>query len=393
MAADSAEPVRSSTEVDFRQWSFGATAGVFTLSGLVGALFGPLLVPFSHHFHVSLSTAGESLSAYFLGAVLGVVPGWQGLRKSTGRRVLTSALATLALGLILSSLAKSWWWFLAGITLVGLAFGVLDISLNSLLSRSKPEGRTHRLSVGNAGYGLGSVMAPVILILVNPHNFGGVFVGLAVVSMAFAIGLRGLHAPAQGADPLQSLAKAHPARRRMMWTFTMGFAIYVSLETSASGWMAAQVEGWHFSTAVGSWITAGFWAGMTISRAAGTWLHRRFGATRLLLGCLVAALVDVGLSSIRPVGLASYPVLGLFLGSVFPMGIIWYTELVPHDADGIGSLMLATMIGGTLGPALVSAGVGHSSVQVVPVFLGLYGVVALFVFASARRFTRPTQST
>ena len=383
------EPVRSSTEVDFRRWSFGATAGVFTLSGLVGALFGPLLVPFSHHFHVSLSSAGESLSVYFFGAVLGVVPGWQGLRKSSGRRVLTSALITLALGLLLSSFATSWWWFLAGVGLIGLAFGVLDISLNSLLSRSAPVGRTKRLSIGNAGYGLGSVLAPLILILVHPNNFGGVFVGLGIVALTFAVGLRGLHAPAQGDDPLQVEAKSRVDRRRIMWTFTFAFAVYVCLETSASGWMAAQVEGWHYSTTVGSWVTAGFWTGMSISRASGTWLHRRLGTAPLLLGCLVGALGDIGLSAVRPLALVTYPILGIFLGSVFPMGIIWYTELSPHDADGIGSLMLATMVGGTLGPALVSASVSRISVQVVPALLALYGVTALALFWSARRFREP----
>jgi fucose permease len=358
----------------------------------VGALFGPLLVPFSHHFHVSLSSAGESLSVYFFGAVLGVVPGWQGLRKSTGRRVLTSALITLALGLLLSSFATSWWWFLAGVGLIGLAFGVLDISLNSLLSRSAPVGRTKRLSIGNAGYGLGSVLAPVILILVHPSNFGGVFIGLGVVALTFAVGLRGLHAPAQGDDPLQAEAKNRVDRRLIMWTFAFAFAVYVCLETSASGWMAAQVEGWHYSTTVGSWVTAGFWTGMTISRASGTWLHRRFGTAPLLLGCLVGALGDIGLSAVRPLALVTYPILGIFLGSVFPMGIIWYTELNPHDADGIGSLMLATMVGGTLGPALVSASVSRISVQVVPALLALYGVAALALFWSALRFRGPVHA-
>ncbi len=337
--------------------------------------------------------AGESLSAYFFGAVIGIIPGWQGLRKSTGQRVLVGALLTLGVGLSLSSLATTWWWFLAGIGLVGLAFGVLDISLNSLLSRSKPEGRTQRLSVGNAGYGLGSVMAPVILILAHPTNFRIVFVALGLVAVFLATGLRGLHAPAQGSDPLQALAKADPQRRRVMWTFVFGFAIYVSLEASASGWMAAHVEGWHFSTSVGSWITAGFWAGMTVSRSAGSWLHHQFGTSRLLLGCLGFALLDLGVSSIRPLALVAYPVLGLLLGSVFPMGIIWYTELSPHDSDGIASLMFATMVGGTLGPALVSVTVAHSGVRIVPAILGLYGLGAIAVFASARRFSRPASAS
>lgn len=377
----------------FRGVSFGAFTGVFILTGLVGAFFGPLLVPFAHHFHISDARAGQALSAFFIGGLIGVTPGWQGLRRTSGRVVVSCALATLSLGLIVAASSTSWTVFMVGVTLFGVAFGTLDLSLNSLLSRTNPEVRTSQLSLGNAGYGLGSVLGPVLVIIVRPAHFAALFLGSAVISLILASLLRGLHAPAQAVEPLQIAIRREPRRRIILLTFATGFGFYVSLETSASGWMSTQLQGWHYSPSLGSWVTASFWIMMTVGRASGTWLHRRFGPTHLVLGCLVGAIVVTLAALNRDASLVAFPLLGALLATIFPMAILWYTDLCPHDSDGLGALMIATMLGGSAGPGLVSFMVGHYGVFVVPLMLCGYATCCLVVFSLARRFTSIELST
>lgn len=385
----SSQPTSSeaTTQVELTTWALGNLTGVFILIGATSSLFGPLLVTFSHHFSISLATAGEVLSVYFVGALIGVVPGWWGLKRTTGRRVLTISLITVAAGTLCSGLVHSWIIFLASIFLLGLGFGSLDMSLNVLLSRTALEGRAHRLSFVNAGYGLGAVICPLLLVLAHPRNFPGVFVAISVVALALTTFNSGVHAPALKAEVLQSQISAQKSQRwPILVTFMAGYIFYVAMETSASGWMSSQLQRGGFSTSLGSFITAAFWMGITIGRSLGGPLHRIFNDRKLILGGLVLAIVaDLGGIS-NHVALVSYPLLGLILASVFPMGLVWYTRLLPHDSDGITLILFAMMAGGVIGPGSVSLLVSHFGVHVIPFAFASFAAIDLAIFASILRF-------
>jgi fucose permease len=142
-----------------------------------------------------------------------------------------------------------------------------------------------------------------------------------------------------------------------------------------------------FSTSVGSFITAAFWTGMTIGRSLGGPLHRIFNERRLILGGLILAIVADLAGTSNHVALVSYPLLGLILASVFPMGLLWYTRLVPHDSDGITIILFAMMAGGVIGPGSVSLLVSHFGVHVIPFAFAGFSVIDLAIFASIMRFS------
>jgi uncharacterized membrane protein len=78
--------------------------------------------------------------------------------------------------------------------------------------------------------------------------------------------------------------------------------------------------------------------------------------------------------------------LGLILASIFPMGLMWYSMLCPHDSDGISWLILFMMIGGVAGPGALSLMVSIFSVHVVPLTIAVFAGLDLLTFASALRF-------
>jgi fucose permease len=383
----SPSPQVPTTEVSFSAFSFASATGVYIIMGAVTSLFGPLLESFAHRFHLSLPSAGVALSVYFVGATLGVLPGWLGLKRLEGRVVLMISLTAIALGAAGASLSHSWLLFLTSVFLIGLGFGALDIGLNTLLARTPLKGRAHRLSIGNAGYGVGAVICPLIIIGLGPKNFATLFAGLCVLALLLSVLNGGVHAPPLRTEPLQfEITQMKVQRRPILITFIAAFIFYVALETSAAGWMATQIHGIGYSTSAGSLVTAGFWVGMAVGRSVGGPLYHWLAEKKIILGGLALATATCVLALADPIAPYAYPLLGLIIASIFPMGLIWYTVLCPHDSDGLSLLILFMMIGGVAGPGVVSLMVSHFGVHVVPYVLATFAVTALGVFTSALRF-------
>jgi fucose permease len=357
------------------------------LIGATASLYGPLLTTIAGRFHVSLAQAGVVLSVHFVGALVGVPFSWFATKRLRGSVVVAGALACLALGALGVALAAWWGLFLTSVFVVGFGFGGLDFTLNTLLARTALQGRAHRLSLANAGFGVGSVIGPLMVILVHPHNFPVLFAGVAVIAVVLSTLNRGIIAPPQTPEARQhELDSLHAQRRPILVTFIVAYVLYVATESSASGWIASQLHGEGYATSIGSLVTGGFWLGLAVARTMGGPLYKRFSDVSLVLSGLSVATV---LCLVAYSGLAApyaYPLLGLALASVYPMGLIWYTVLCPHDNDGLALIIFCMMVGGIIGPGLESVMVSLAGVRVVPLVIASFAALDLVVFASARRF-------
>ena len=380
------------TEVSFGALAFGGAAANFALIGAISSIYGPLLVSFSDTFHISLPRAGEVLSVHFIGALFGVPLAWIGVKRFTGRIVLSCAMIVLAAGAFGAALSNAWGLFLGFVFLIGLGFGNLDFTLNTLLARTAFVGRARRLSLANGGYGIGAVIGPLMVIALRPHNFHLLLASFAVSSLVLSTLTRGVHAPPLRAEARQlELNKMKMERRPILLTFVAAYILYVAVETAASGWMATQLHSEGYSQSVASLVTAGFWVGLAMGRFAGGPLYHRLSDRQLVLGGLV---LTVGLSLCALSGnLApyAYPVMGLVVASIFPMGLIWYTVLCPHDGDGLAIVLLFMMAGGVIGPGAESLMVSLLGIHVVPLVIAAFVLLDLAVFASALRF-RPLRA-
>jgi fucose permease len=361
---------------------------MLVLIGATASLYGPLLLSISHKFHVSLPQAGVVLSVHFVGALVGVPIAWISMRKYKGSLVVGGTLFILALGALDVALATQWPVFLVGVFFIGIGFGGLDFALNTMLARTALLGRAHRLSLANAGYGVGSVIGPLMIIALHPHNFAILFGGIAVIAVVLSTLNRGMVAPPQTAEArLHELASLHDERRAILFTFIAAYVLYVSVESSSSGWIASQLHGEGYTVSIGSLVTGGFWLGLALGRIFGGPLNKRFTDRSLVLGSLSTAILLALLAYSGHIGVFTYPLLGVALASVYPMGLIWYTVLCPHDSNGLALIIFCMMAGGIIGPGIESIMVSIFSVHVVPFVIASLAALDLVVFASARRFT------
>jgi len=379
-------PDAIATEVTFRPFAFASTTATFLLIGATSSLYGPLLISFSHRFRVSLPEAGVVLSVHFVGALFGVPLGWAAMRRFPGKVVLGASLLLMGGGATVVALSTHWWTFLGGVLVIGLGFGALDFSLNTLIARTALAGRAHRLSLANAGYALGAIVGPLLIILAHPRNFPLLFGGVAALAVVLSTLNGGVHAPTLRAEAHQRELTMMPGRRPILVTFIVACTLYVATETSTSGWIASQIHREGYSTSLASLVTAGFWLGMALGRVAGGLFSKRVSEKAMVLGGLALTIV-LGLvaysSLLAPY---AYPVIGLLIASVYPMGLIWYTLLCPHDSDGLALMILFMMAGGIIGPGAESLMVSLVGIHVVPLVVATFALADLAVFASALRF-------
>jgi fucose permease len=387
---DSSPPISSgaiATEVSFRPFAFANATAIFLLIGATSSLYGPLLISFSHKFHISLPETGIVLSVNFVGAFFGVPLGWLAIKRFNGKTVLCAALLPMAAGATGVALSNSWTFFLMCAFVVGVGFGGVDFSLNTLMARTALKGRAHRLSLSNAGYGLGAVVGPLLIIALRPRNFPLLFGGVAVAALLLSTLNQGLHAPPLRAESNQrELSMLKSQRRPILLTFIVAYILYVAVESSSSGWIASQIHRVGYSASIASLITAGFWCGLTLGRVVGGPLHKRVGDKALVLGGLGLAVLLSLVAFSNILAPYAYPLLGLALASVYPMGLIWYTVLCPHDSDGLALMILFMMFGGVIGPGAESLMVSLFGIHAVPLVIGGFAVADMAVFASAIRF-------
>ena len=368
----------------FSSGSFANATATLTMFGATSSLFGPLLVTFSRRFHLGLPDAGVILSVFFVGALVGVPLGYVSQRRAAGESSLRLLMWGNALGACGAWLARDWAALLASVFVIGVMFGAVDFALNTLLVRADDAHRGHRLSVVNAGYGVGSVLGPVALIVVHPSNFGWVFAALTVVSLALSFGFRGVRTTALRTEMHpRTLLRAGP-RRQVLSTFVVAYVLYVCLETATSGWIAPHLHRVGYSQTLASAVTAGFWGALALGRSFGGALSKKWAVHHVVMVSLFVA-VALALSAVSTtLAPYAYPILGLGLASIYPLGLIWYASLAPDDHDGLAALILLMMIGGILGPAAVSVAVAHFGIRVVPVVIAVFAGADLVAFNRAR---------
>ncbi len=381
-------------DVTFRPLAMASATADLIVFGMLSSLFGPLLVTFAQRFHISLPDAGVVLSVYFVGAFCGVPFGWYAIKHLTGNVVLTMTLLTMALGACGAAIMPTWYGFMASIFVMGVGFGGVDFSLTTLLVRTRMEGRARRLSVANAGYGLGAVIGPVLIVFVHPDNYRYLLAAIAIAAVVLTFGNSGIIAPPMRDAPPRDVFDVTARRRRLiLGTFIAAYILYVATETTTAGWIAPQLHRGGFSASLASAITAGFWLGLAFGRVLAGPAGRRHSERGLVLAGLgLAATLCAGAyaTSAAPY---LYPLVGFSLALVYPMGLIWYTALIPHDGDGVALLILCMMAGGVIGPAIESVMVSSFGIRVVPLVLCACAVRCLCVFASALRFTTAQSSS
>lgn len=363
----------------------------------VGGAAVPAAIPaMSSTLDISAAELLPAVSAIFAGLLVGVVGTPWLARRVGGDRVVWMGTATIATGLLVAGLAPGATVFVGAGAVVGLGFGVVEVSATAALRVAAGSDSTRSLTTMTAVVALGATVTPLVVAVAAAR--GQVRAALALAAgVALLATVQAVARPTRRRTPsVFSKAPSRPVSRRLselapLSLLAAALFCYVGAEAILQGWSATTVrEQLGSSDAWAAVGTSAFWALMSLGRLAGSAASgsgRGQAAARVcVVGMGVCLLLAAGVSRTAPslsvvvMGLTvllAGPCYGLLLGAALG-------RVDDHDAARTTAVLVAIgAAGGALVP-LSASGLGGSAPVAVTVAARAASLMAVLVVVDGR---------
>ena len=321
----------------------------FVLIGLEQGILGLYVAELGAQLRRSPEELGLFFALHGVGSAIvtgSALIGW--LEKRNNKRI---AMASLALGAggFLVVFGESWILKLVAAPLLGIGFGGLSMSFNTLFVTHFSQKNAGLLNVLNATYGLGAVAAPW---LVSTGMYSGteVFLAIAVLSLVVMIGAWSIddRVPSN----LPTIASEDSGTSRVAPLLVTAFLI-LFLEAGLTYWMPSLLAKTSDNELIGASYMAAFFGWFVVVRlgaaALAMWITT-LGFALIGLSGVFASLLLVSTSFI-PLSETSF--IGAFMGLIFPNAYAWML-MTGHGGTALGAkLLLSAITGATVGPWLL----------------------------------------
>ena len=357
----------------------------FTLIGVLGAAYGPLIPLFQARFGVAPAEAALVISAHAAGSIVGIIAAVPVMRRLTHRSFFVIALTALAVGSLAFAVAPVWAAVIASAAVVGFGFGMLDLGLNQLFAHGFGRRSSSMLNVINGAFGVGAVAGPLLVASVAPA-VGVVYLGTAIAAVALLLPLSrvpGREPRGQSEADKEEIALGGIVGStlvRVVGLFALAYLLYVAAEESIGGWEPTHLAAVGLSAREAAGATSLFWLSLTVSRFLAVPIALRVSAQRIVLGSSIAAVVTLALASVPGLAPFAYAATGLAIGPIWPTGIAWLAQVTaPRRAPGV-FLFGAGMFGFLLFPPLIGVVIQTFGVAATRVVLALLAAGTATVF-------------
>ncbi|NAZ75982.1 MFS transporter [Kineococcus sp. T13] len=360
----------------------------FLVLGAVGSAPGPALPTLRARHDLDASGAALLLTAFSLGATLGVLLAGAARRRVPDRASLVAGAALVITGCALLPEAPGAAGALGALLLIGAGFGVVDLLLNLVLAGAGPGGSL--LMAASAAFGIGAVGVP-LLVGWQPQRVELPFRACAGGALLLAVLAARLRLPAARRPPARTATRTAPAGGRaavvLLGAVLLG---YVTLEGGVAGWETTHLRATTGASPAGAaGAVALFWCGLTLGRLLAAPLVARLHPRRLLLLALGAGTLSLLAAAVPAAAVLAYALAGLSIAPVFPAVVAWHTARRP-EGGGAVVLFAAALAGPVLTAPVTGALVDAHGAQAVPWVLAALaaGTTALVVATRASRVLR-----
>lgn len=306
-----------------------------------------------------------------------------------------------------------------------LGFGyAINLALNNVFCANLANS-TAALGALHGGYGIGGTVGPLIATAMVSHGVRWSFyyclpLAVAVFNLGFAVWsfysyeqdlpvqLRtSLEQTASRQQQQQQPLSSGPTtkkqllmqalRNRVTLTGALLIFAYQGAEVSVSGWVVSFLISYrHGDPSRVGYVSAGFWAGITMGRFLLSHPAHRIGeklAVVLLLAGSVALQLMTWLIPNVISDAITVAILGLLLGPFYPCATAVFTKLLPRRFQTSSLSFVSAMgsSGGAVSPFLTGLLAQHVGTVVLhPICIGLYGVI-LASWASLPRIRKRSE--
>lgn len=346
-----ANPVRKSPALTI------VASSAFVLTGVVNTFLGPILPVLANRWSLSDTQSSYFFTMQFMGSMLGVSVSSVLLPRRSFRSCIGIAYSLMAAGVI-GLPGANWKVALLGTFVSGIGLGIVIPSTNLLIATLNSARPAAALSLVNLCWGLGAVIAPLVLAWAERLNQVRAFLPvLSVALLATAIVFLFTPSTARQDEPAEPEDSHWRANWRFLTTLAAMFFLYVCVEASIGGWIATLVKRAP-SGADQPWVLAPafFWTGLIAGRGLAPLTLRRVSERALTLNGLGIACLGICVLVFSPhkqwiTGAAM--VIGWGLAAVFPITVALLSQFGNAAKRIAGPMFAMTGLGGAVMPWLV----------------------------------------
>ncbi|MEJ2480977.1 MAG: MFS transporter [Acidihalobacter sp.] len=357
----------------------------FVVIGAQQALYGPAIPFLMQKYGISPGVAGMSLSAHFLGGVLGVLLFHGVYGRISNRRLLGISYALMAAGCLAFAYAPSWPLALAAAFAIGLGYGGMDFGLNFLFSVGFGRRSVSMVNLINAHFGVGAIAAPALIAWIGAQNYQVAFVACAVGSAIPLLALGAIGNRTQHEDGPVHLPTDDGRGLLLLGAFLLIYVFHVAIETGVGGWEPTHLQDVGYAASYAAAATAVFWLMMTLGRFISVFVGLSWPTERIMLVSCVGMTLCLGAATVPALAPFAYAGVGLFIAPLFPTGLAWLNRSVPEARSATAYVIAAAMLGGVAFPPLIGAIIGLSGTLAAPLFMA---TLALFCLVAVQTIVR-----
>lgn len=362
-----------------------ASCVAFVVIGALQALYGPAIPALREEYGISPAVAGLSLSAHFVGALLGVLV-YHVLRGRLNNRVLLGgSYVLMAAGAAAFASSPNWTLALAGTFVIGLGFGGIDYGLNQLFAVGFGRRSTAMLNLLNGHFGIGAIAGPALIGWLGAESYPQIFLGIGVISLLILFTLGGVAPREPEPAPAEGAAAGGARVLPIIAVFVGIYVLHVAIETGVGGWEPTHLEAVGYGAATAATATSAYWAAMTVGRFVVAPLSLRWSAPSILTVCCAGMAGFLLLATVPALAPYAYFGVGLMIAPIFPTCLPWLNRAVPSVAAAGAYVIAASMIGGVAFPPLLGAVIDTMDVKTVPLVLFVLAVACAVLSLWLRR--------
>ena len=326
--------------------TFGLIA--FVVIGLEQGLLGLFVSELGTKLAKSSQDLGLFFALHGLGSAVvtgSALIGW--MEQKNNKRISLASLS-LCLGSILIVTGDYWLLKLIAAPLLGLGFGGLSMSFNTLIVTHFSEKNAGLLNVLNATYGLGAVAAPWLLsqgLLTGKE----LFVVIALASITVCVGAWNID---DRIPNRPSIASEDPNAAPIVQLLLIAFSI-LFIEAGLTYWMPSLLRDTSGESAVAAAYMARFFLWFVIVRLTAAALALWISALGFTVFGLAGIFCSLVLVLIGTIPLAGTSFTGAFMGLIFPNAYAWMLTKGGGGTTTGAKILLSAITGATLGPWLL----------------------------------------
>ncbi|WP_221568544.1 MFS transporter [Alkalihalobacillus sp. TS-13] len=379
------------------RYRFNVLIAVVFVSGFAQGMLLPLLAILLEKAGVSSGVNGLSASAFYIGILL-ISPFIEKPLHTFGYKklIVTGIAVTCVSVLVLPLWQAIWFWFILRV-IIGIGDHIFHFATQVwLTSMSAEKKRGRNIAIYGVSFGLGFGIGPVMTRLVDIHYALPFMIAaaLCILSLVFLIKIDNEYPENITTPDVQSTWKRYGKVFRMSWAGLLGTFGYGFIETAVHSNFPVYAIRQGLGVEAVSILLPAFAVGALIFQVPLGLLSDRFGRKpiliiSLLIGGLSFLAMNVNNSLVYLT--VMFVIAGLFLGSLFSMGITYMADLLPRELLPAGNILagICFSLGSIFGPLI-----GGFSIQFFEegsIFYTIGGMMLLLF--TALIFFKPIRST